>query len=284
MRIQYITGSALLLILALVGCTLSAAKPHDTPMANAHIATAPQTLTVLAAASLTEPFSELGQQFEASHPGVKVSFNFGGSQQLAQQLAQGAQADLFASASLKYMDVVVTAGRVVSGTVRIFARNHLVVIYPLANPAGLNTLQDLAKPGLKLVLAAKVVPVGQYALDFLDKAVQDAAFGQAFKVDVLTNVVSYEDNVKAVLTKVALGEADAGIVYSSDISGDAANKVGRIDIPAALNVIAEYPIAVLEDSAMADLAKAFMDLVLSAPGQQVLARYGFISAVGPSAG
>ncbi len=286
MRSKIVTVSLLVLLVALAGCS---SKSLSVPTAAPTVVTstaAPkssvknQTLTVLAAASLAEPFTELGQQFEGKNPGVKVEFSFAGSQQLAQQLGQGAQADVFASASPKYMDAAVTASRVVSGTARTFVRNRLVVIYPQANPAGLKELKDLAKPGIKLVLAAKAVPVGQYALDFLDKAVKDPGFDQTYKDSVLNNVVSYEDNVKAVLTKVLLGEADAGIVYTSDISGDAAGKVGKLDIPDTLNVIATYPIAVTADSKQADLAKAFVDLVLSADGQGVLAKYGFIPAAG----
>ncbi len=141
-------------------------------------------------------------------------------------------------------------------------------------------LKDLAKSGLKLDLADKAVPVGQYALDFLDKAVKDTAYGAKFKEDVLKNVVSYEDNVKAVVTKVSLGEADAGIVYVTDITASAAEKVGKLDIPDALNTIATYPIAAIADSKNAELAKAFVELVLSADGQKVMSKYGFIPAAG----
>jgi molybdate transport system substrate-binding protein len=233
-------------------------------------------LNVFAAASLTDAFGEIGEMLEASHPGTTVVFNFAGSQQLAQQINEGAPADVFASANKKQMDVVIEAGGIVSGTQQTFAKNRLVVIFPNDNPAGLAELQDLAKPDLKLVLAAKEVPVGQYSLDFLGKAVADPAFSTTFEDDVLANVVSYEDNVKAVLTKVALGEADAGIVYLSDISGADAGKVSRIDIPDALNVIAVYPIAPVEESQNPELAQAFIDLVLSQEGQDILAKYNFI--------
>lgn len=239
----------------------------------------PRTLTVLAAASLTEAFTELGEIFEAQNPGVTVAFSFAGSQQLAQQLDQGAPADVFASASKKYMDAAVTSGRVAQTAPKIFVTNRLVVIFPKDNPAGLMELKDLAKAGLKLDLADASVPVGQYSLDFLDKASQDEAFGFAFKDDVLKNVVSYENNVKAVVTKVALGEADAGIVYVSDITADVAQQVGRLDIPDALNTIANYPIAAISDSQYPDLAAAFISLVLSPEGQQVLAKYNFIPVV-----
>jgi len=234
-------------------------------------------LVVFAAASLTEAFTELGQRFEAEHPGVTVIFNFAGSQQLAQQLSAGAPADVFASANSQQMAVAIESGRVVSGAPQAFVRNRLVVIYPEDNPAGLVELKDLAQPDLKLVLAAKEVPAGQYALDFLDKAAQAAAFGATFKDDVLKNVVSYEENVRSVLSKVMLGEADAGIVYTSDSSGANADQVGRIDIPDPLNTVASYPIAAIGDSAHPDLAAAFITLALSPLGQAVLTQYGFIS-------
>lgn len=237
----------------------------------------PANLTVFAAASLTDAFNEIGQNFSADHPGVIFTFNFAGSQQLAQQLGQGAPADIFASANKKQMEVaIMEAGRVISGTERTFARNRLVVIYPADNPAGLAQLPDLAKPGLKLVLAAKEVPVGQYSLDFLNKTITDTAFSPTFADEVLKNVVSYEENVKSVLAKIALGEADAGIVYTSDITSADSDKVGRLDIPDNLNVIASYPIAVTNDSPHSTQAQAFVAYVLSPAGQNVLAKYGFI--------
>lgn len=245
----------------------------------------PVTLTVLAAASLTTPFTNLGKTFEAANPGVTVQFSFAGSQALAEQLSQGVEADVFASASKKYMDAAIEAGRVTKDTQKTFARNGLVVIIPSTNPAGIATLKDLATKGIKLDLAAKEVPVGQYSLDFLDKAVADAELGATYKDDVLANVVSYEDNVKSVLAKVALGEADAGIVYKSDVSGDDASKVTMIEIPEALNVIASYPIAVLNDSKNAEMAQAFMDMVLGEAGQAELNKVGFLSpaAAAPAA-
>src|SRR5262249_53422713 len=159
------------------------------------------------------------------------------------------------------------SGEVISGTQRIFVRNRLVVIYPKDNPAQITTLKDLAKSGVKLVLAAKAVPVGQYALDFLAKASKLPEYTDTYSPTVLANVVSYEQDVKAVLGKVTLGEADAGIVYVTDISLDAADKVGKLDIPDNLNTIATYPIATIKDSKHPDLAKKFMDYVLSPDAQ-----------------
>lgn len=234
------------------------------------------TLRVFAAASLTGAFGRMGQVFEQEHPGVTVSFNFAGSQTLATQIDQGAPADVFASADAAQMSVAQNAGKV-AGTPRIFVHNRLVVIYPKSNPAHITTLHDLAKPGLKLDLAASAVPVGQYSLVFLDKASADPAYGPNFKRQVLANVVSYEEDVKVVLAKVQLGEADAGIVYTSDVAS-LGSAVGQIAIPHALNSIASYPIATVNGSAHAALARAFVAMVLSAWGQQTLKQYGFIPA------
>lgn len=256
---------ALLVLILLAGCV----EPTQTPAAQL------VTLTVMAAASLTDAFGEIGMQFEAEHPGVTVQFNFAGSQQLAQQVIEGAPADVFASANQKQMQVAVDAGKIAADAVMPFASNRLVVIYPKDNPAGLADLAGLAMTGLKLVLAAKEVPVGQYSLDFLDKVAADPAFGANYKDAVLANIVSYEENVKSVLTKVSLGEADGGIVYTSDISSVAAEQVGKIDIPDALNVIAVYPIAAINDSAASEMAQAFVEYVTSAEGRAVLAKYGF---------
>lgn len=266
-----------LLLFALV---LTACSPQAvlTPTPAPTLQPESQTLTVLAATSLTESFTELGKLFENQNPGVMVVFSFAESQQLAQQLGQGAAADVFASASKKYIDAAVEAKRINADDVTVFANNRLVVIFPKDNPAGIITLADLAKSGLKLELADKSVPVGQYSLDFLDKAVKDGGYTADFKDRVLANVVSYEDNVKAVVSKVSLDEADAGIVYVTDITAEAAQKVGTLDIPDALNTIAKYPIAPVADGKNNDLAKAFIALVLSPEGQAILVKAGFIPA------
>lgn len=234
------------------------------------------TISVVAAASLAEPFVELEHMFEASNPTVNVEFSFAGSQNLAHQLANGAPADVFAAANRKYMDAAIDSHRVARDDPRVFVENRLTVIIPETNPGGLRELQDLAVPGIKLVLAAREVPIGQYSLEFLANASQDAAFGTGFPDAVLRNVVSYENNVKAVVAKVALGEADAGIVYVSDVSGCTAQKVVQIAIPEALNVVADYQIAVVKDSQHAQLAQAWIEMVLSPMGQRILAEYGYI--------
>jgi len=232
-------------------------------------------LTIFAAASLTEAFTDIAGAYQAVHPGVQITFNFAGSQQLAQQLVQGAPADVFASANQAQMEAVVASGRIAPSSPRVFTRNRLVVIYPKENPAGLANIIDLAKPGVKLVLAAKEVPVGGYSLQFLEKASQPAGYGPGFIDQAMANVVSYEENVRAVYSKVALGEADAGIVYATDIPKDDPDGVGQIDIPAEWNLTAAYPFAVISDSATPELAASFVEFVLSTEGQGILAMYGF---------
>ncbi len=274
-----------ILLLALLlgaGCTPAPAPPASAPPAPvesgpAATSTAQSTeLVVLAAASLTDAFSALAAAFAAENPDVQVTFSFAGSQQLAQQLVNGAPADVFAVANTKQMQVAVDGGRIDAASVQPFVRNRLVVVTPADNPARLETLVDLARPGIKLVLADAAVPVGQYTLDFLAKAVDAPEFPADYSQSVLANVVSYEDNVRAVLTKVVLGEADAGVVYSSDIGPAQAPAVQQFAIPEALNVIATYPLAPVADSRQPNAAAAFVAFVLSPAGQAILEEYGFI--------
>jgi molybdate transport system substrate-binding protein len=236
----------------------------------------PVSLTVFAASSLTDAFKTIQPKFQVANPNVTITYSFGGSDTLATQITQGAPADVFASANTTQMNVAVKGGQIASASVKTFAHNRLVVIYPTANPADVLTLQDLAKPNLKLDLAASTVPVGQYALDFLTKASADSTFGADFKSKVLKNVVSYETDVRSVLTKVSLGEADAGIVYTTD-AATKADSIKTIAIPDALNTVAVYPIAPIKGSAHADAAQRFVDYVVAADGQAVLAQYGFIA-------
>jgi molybdate transport system substrate-binding protein len=200
-----------------------------------------------------------------------VAFNFGGSQNLRTQLEQGAVADVFAPASRKEMDAALAAGLVASGAAQVFLTNQLVVILPKDNPAGIETLGDLARPGLKLTLAAEDVPVGGYSREALEKL--ETQYGAEFKDRVLANVVSHEDNVKQIVAKVRLGEADAGIVYGSDAV--AAPELKTLAIPDEFNVTADYPLAVLAQAPHPDLARAFVDYVLSSDGQAILKKWGF---------
>ncbi|MBK9748062.1 MAG: molybdate ABC transporter substrate-binding protein [Chloroflexi bacterium] len=235
-----------------------------------------QTLTVFAAASLTDAFEEIAPSFEADHPGVEVLFSFGGSSTLATQLAEGAPADVFASANNTQMTVARDAERI-AGSPRTFVKNRLVLIVPADNPAGIATLRDLANEGVQLVIAAPDVPVRTYTDTMLQRLAADPAYGEAYRTAVLANVVSEEDNVRQVAAKVALGEADAGIVYISDVTPDISEQVIAIPIPDYLNTIATYPIAVTNDAANPELAQAFVDYVLSDAGQYILVNWNFIS-------
>ncbi len=267
-----------LLVVALIG-VLSACGGSSSGGASATATPAPVTLNVYAAASLKASFTTIGASFHTAHPNVTVTFNFGGSDTLATQIDQGAPADVFASANITQMNVVVKAGMIDSATPVVFAHNRLIVVYPKNNPANLQTLQELAKSGVKIVLAAKTVPAGQYALTFLTKASADPTFTPAYQAEVLRNVVSYETDVTSVLTKVSLGEADAGIVYTTDAQ-TVTSSVSTITIPDALNTIAAYPIAPVKSSAHADVAQQFDAYVLSSAGQAVLAQYGFLPSTG----
>lgn len=252
----------LLFVSFLAGCA-PAVTPKSAPE--------PRTLNVFAAASLTDAFTEIGKSFEQAHPGVTVTFNFAGSQALRTQIEEGAPADVFASANKTEMDALVTGAHVAEGTPQVFLNNKLVVILPADNPAALAKLENLANSGIKLVLAAEEVPVGKYARQALDQ--MNGQFGSGFNDKVLANVVSNEDNVKQVVAKVQLGEADAGIVYTSDAA--AAPELKTIEIPAEFNVIAEYPIARLTKTVNADQADAFIAYVLSTDGQAILQKWGF---------
>lgn len=255
----YVTLSCALFLAGCAPATTSASAPK------------PRTLIVFAAASLTEAFTEIGTSFEASNPGATVTFNFAGSQALRTQIEEGAPADVFVSASQTEMETLVAGRQVTPGTSQSFLTNKLVVILPAENAAGLEMLEDLTRPGVKLVLAAEEVPVGRYSRQALEQ--MNSSFGSGFSDRVLANVVSNEDNVRQVVAKVLLGEADAGIVYTSDAV--AAPELRTIEIPAELNVVAEYPIATLAQSEHADLANAFIAFVLSADGQAILQKWGF---------
>jgi molybdate transport system substrate-binding protein len=228
-------------------------------------------LTVYAAASLTDAFTEIGKAFEAEHSDTTVVFNFGGSQNLRTQIEQGAPVNVFASANIKEMDTLVSQNYVMPDAPQIFLKNQLVVILPKDNPAGIASLEDLSRSNLKLVFAAEEVPAGRYARQVLDNL--NSMFGADYRDKVLANVVSNEDNIRQAVTKVQLGEADASIVYVSDAV--AAPELLRIEIPADVNVLAEYPIASLAESTNSELANQFIAYVLSPTGQATLAKWGF---------
>jgi molybdate transport system substrate-binding protein len=219
-------------------------------------------ITVFAAASLNAAYTAVGKEFENSHPGTKVTFTFGGSSTLVSQIQQGATGDVLASADQPNMQKLIKAGLTAESPI-VFARNNLEIVVGKGNPKHITSLADLARSELVVVLCTPVVPCGHYAAQALQKA------------GVSVMPASQEADVKAVLSKVALGEADAGIVYVTDVKAAGAGVEG-VAIPPALNVVAEYPIVILKDSRNRALARAFVSYVLT-EGRPVLARYGFTS-------
>lgn len=224
-----------------------------------------QGILVFAAASLTETFMRIEVEFEQTFRDVDVRLSFGPSDGLATGINEGAPADVFASASPRWMDAIENA-RGIIGEAEVFARNKLAVIVPDENPAGIKHFEDLTRPGLKLVLAVPAVPIGGYAREALAKAGLQAAE---------RNVVSNEEDVKGVVQKVLLGEADAGIVYATDVTPALRAQVSVIAIPDEVNVIASYPIAVVRGTRRHVLAGAFVGFVLR-QGQAILRDAGFL--------
>lgn len=256
-------------------CTLLAACGGSTTSGSGSTPTpAPINLNVFAAASLTESFTEMANTYHQQHPNVIIKLNFNGSQILEQQIANGAPADIFASADLTNMQKASNAGLVNAS--QIFVKNRLVVIIPASNPGNINSLKDLARKGIKIDIEAKTVPAGNYTRQMLANMSKSADYGSGFGNAVLANVVSEETNVKAVVQKVQLGEADAGFVYRSDVTAAVANKLKFITIPATYNVTAQYPIAVVKSSTHTSDAQAFVDFVRSTAGQDILQKYHFI--------
>ena len=217
-------------------------------------------ITVFAAASLTDAFTDLGTEFESEHDGVSVDFNFGASSALREQILAGAPADVFASANTSNMDQVVEAGD--AADPEEFVTNHLQIVVPAGNPANVTGLADFAKGDLLVGLCAEEVPCGQFAREALANA------------GVTPSIDTNEPDVRSLLTKVEAGELDAGIVYVTDVLA-AGNDVEGIDIPADENVTATYPVAALSDAGNSEVAAAFVAFVLSEKGQDILASYGF---------
>jgi molybdate transport system substrate-binding protein len=260
---RLLAGCSIALVLAGCGGGISSAQPSV-------------TITVFAAASLSTAFPAIADGVHKGHPEIAVRFNFAGTQTLVTQIESGAPADVFASADQAHMNALKLESKVQAPMV--FAQNKLTIIVPSANPAGIKDPYGLAHPGLKLDIAAPAVPAGASARTMLSKLAAQPGAPSGFVVQVMRNVVSQEDNVEAVVTRVALGEADAGIVYVSDLSTPNGKKVRGIVIPDAANVINIYPIAVVSASTHAGAATQFVDFLMGAQGQALLRQHGFLTA------
>ncbi|MGI8881344.1 MAG: molybdate ABC transporter substrate-binding protein [Jatrophihabitans sp.] len=250
-RQMAVLAAVVTLLVALVGC--SSSKKSDSGKVAG-------TITVFAAASLTGTFTELGKQFESAHPGVKVKFDFEASSALSTQITQGAGADVFASAATSNMDTVVKAGD--AKDPKNFVKNVMEIAVPPSNPANITSLQDLAKPTVKVALCQAQVPCGKTALMVFTNA------------KITVKPVTEEKDVKTTLAKVSSNEVDAGVVYVTDVKA-AGTAVKGIEIPADVNASTEYPIAALSHSKHSPTAQAFVDFVLSSAGQSVLTAAGF---------
>ena len=262
MRLHALRPLAVVSVTALV---LAACGDDDDDAGSTTDAAAAETalegdITVFAATSLTDAFTERGTTFESDNPDVAVEFNFGASSALREQILAGAPADVFASANTSNMDEVVDGGA--ASDPQDFVTNLLEIAVPAGNEAGITGLDDFANPDLLIGLCAEEVPCGEFGRDALATA------------GVTPSIDTNEPDVRSLLTKVEAGDLDAGIVYVTDVmaAGDA---VEGIDIPADDNVVATYPIAALTDAASRDVADAFVEFVLSDEGQDVLQSYGF---------
>jgi molybdate transport system substrate-binding protein len=256
------------LILALLLFVLAACAAPAAPAQ-------PPTLTVFAAASLADAFDRIISDFSAE-TGIAVVVSYAGSQDLVTQLAEGAPVDVLATAGNTTMATAVAGGRIDAAAVQPFAGNRLALVVADAAAARISGLGDLARAGTSVVLAAESVPAGSYARQLLERADQQTAYGSTFSAAVLANVVSFETNVRAVLSRVELGEADVGIVYASD-AVTAADSVSVVDLPDELNPPVTYPLAVVVDSPQAAAAAQFVAYVLSDAGQAVLTEFGFLA-------
>ena len=253
---------AAVVALVLTACSSSSSSTAAPASTGSAAAKPSGTLVVFAAASLNAAFDKIGAQFEKANPGVTVKFNYAGSSSLVTSIKQGAPADVFASANTQNMTAV-TDENLASGTPKVFARNDAEIMVEAGNPKNIKSVSDLANPAIKVVLCAPAVPCGSLAQQVFKKA------------EVTVKPVSEETSVSGVVTKVSLGEADAGLVYVTDVKAGG-DKIEGVAIPPDQNVIADYPIVQLKDAPNGTASAAFVSYVLSPPGQEALASYGFL--------
>jgi molybdate transport system substrate-binding protein len=266
--ISIATGITVLALLLVAGCTSSGSSP----------ALEKKELTVFAAASLSGAMTDIAKTYEAEHPDTKILLNFDGSQALRTQIEQGAHADLFLSANTKHMTTLQDEGLIVNDSVKVFTKNKLAVLVPKDSRANITGLSDLKTPGIRLVMGTKEVPFGDYTRQVLGKMANDSAYGPEYRNAVMKNVVSEDPAVTALVAKLRVGEADAGIAYASDVSEGDKALVTTLPIPDRYNVIAVYPLGIVQESKVKDQAAAFAQFITSTEGNAILTRYGFVPA------
>ncbi len=258
------TPWSLVATLAVVGLVTAGCGSDDATAGTttpAPVSSVSGDITVFAAASLTAAYNEIGEAFMTEYPASKVRFNFASSSDLVTQINEGAPVDIFASADTANMTTL-TDARGNAGDPQVFATNSLQIIVEAGNPKGVSSVADLANPDILYVTCAPEVPIGKYAAQVLASA------------GVTVTPVSLEENVKGIVTKVTLGEADAGIVYTTDVIAAGTSAAG-VRVPDDINVVATYPLVVTADAPNPAGAAAFLDFVVSEPGQKILATYGF---------
>ncbi len=236
--------------------------------------TSENEVVFFAASSLTDAISEIVHQYEREHPAITVRLNFAGSSQLTTQLIEGAPAHIFASANETQIERLIDETLSSPESIQFFASNQLVLIVPIDNPAQISSIADLAQSQVKFITASEDVPIGKYTRQSLAKIQASGEFSSGFEEAVLSNIVSEEANVRQIVTKIELGEADAAIVYQSDVHSHSSS-LTVISIPHHHNVVARYPITLLERGNSSDHASGLIDLIQSSTGQRILKKWGF---------
>jgi molybdate transport system substrate-binding protein len=266
--ISLAVGITILALLLVAGCTSAGSAP----------APEKKELTVFAASSLTGAMTDIAKAYEALRPEIQIVLNVDNSATLRTQIEQGAHADLFLSANTKHMTVLQGEGLIINNSVKIFTKNKLALLIPKENRANITGLSDLARPGIRLVMGTKEAPFGDYTRQMLGKMANDSAYGQVYQNAVMKNVISEEPTVPSLVAKLKIGEADAGIAFVSDVSEGDRALVTTVPIPDQYDVIALYPLGILQESKEKDQAAAFAQFITSTEGNAILTRYGFTPA------
>lgn len=279
--VLFVLCAVLAATLAIAGCTGTTGGDTTTVPTSA-TTSAPTTassasgeIIAFTAASLTGVSKDLGPAFENATPGAKVTFNLQGTQSLKKQIELGAEGDVFISAKTAYTNTLMGEGYLDNDTVKKLTSNYIVVIVPAGNPGNITSLADLSKPGVKIAMGTEEVPVGINTRTVIDKLANSTLVPDGWKDGVFNNVVTYETTEPGVVTKVSLGEVDAGFVYESSYKAAAADTLELISIPEEDNSLQIYTIGVLSDSTNKETAQAFVDFLLSDDGQEILKNYGF---------